>query len=396
VWRRTIVSQLSLTVRQIAGVPHKAATVNAIFPEDVLMCRKAWSEALFFKPLVLSVISLSLAGGASIARASDVVISDSQVAQLDISLIRVKPAAIEPVAVLPGTVVPASNARITAAAPFAGTVLKVEALPGQIVRKGDPLITVLSRDLVEAHSNLAQQEAELQRVAAVAGWKRDLANKKILSMAIADEAEATLRKTEVAISAQKRAFSIGDITMGDAGRYTIVAPADGKIVIASVQPGSHVDAMAAAVTISTSDDLWIEAQLPADLVQQVRPGDTVQITETLQGTVLSVGGTLDSMTRSATLLAVVPSGSALIAGQLVSITLNRRAETGSYEVPAAAVAWINNAHAVFARNKAGFALTPIVLKGKSRASATVTGALAPDQEIAASGLPQLEALLQGE
>jgi cobalt-zinc-cadmium efflux system membrane fusion protein len=315
---------------------------------------------------------------------------------LDIALTRVKPATKEDVAVLPGTIVPASNARITAAAPFAGTVLKVDALPGQIVRKGEPLITVLSRDLVEAHGNLAQQEAELQRVAAVAGWKRDLADKKILSMSIAEEAEAHVRKSEAAIAAQRRAFSIGDITMGEGGRYTIVAPEDGKIVIASVQPGSQVAAMAPAVTVSTSDDLWIEAQLPADLVQQVRPGDPVQISDTLQGTVLSVGGTLDSVTRSATLLATIPAGSPLIAGQLVSITLKRPAETGSYEIPASSVAWVNNAYAVFARNEGGFALTPVVLKGKSRTSATVTGALTPDQQIAASGLPQLEALVQGE
>jgi multidrug efflux pump subunit AcrA (membrane-fusion protein) len=223
-----------------------------------------------------------------------------------------------------------------------------------------------------------------------------LANKKILSNAIAEEAEAHVHKTQAAIAAQRRAFSIGDITLGEGGRYTIVAPEDGKIVIAAVQPGSQVEAMAAAVTVSTSDDLWIEAQLPADLVMQVRPGDPVEISETLQGTVLSVGGSLDAVTRSATLLATVPAGSPLIAGQLVSITLRRPAETGSYEVPASSVAWINNAHAVFARNKDGFALTPIVLKGKSRVTATVTGGLQPDQEIAASGLPQLEALLQGE
>jgi cobalt-zinc-cadmium efflux system membrane fusion protein len=360
------------------------------------MCPAAHSRSLLPRLVRLGVLSLSLAGGAALATANDVALSASQVAQLDIAITRVKPATSEAVAVLPGTVVPASNARITAAAPFAGTVLKVDALPGQIVRKGDALITVLSRDLVEAHGILAQQEAELQRLAAVAGWKRDLADKKILSMAIAEEAEANRRKTEAAVTAQKRAFSIGDIVVGDGGRYTIVAPADGKIVLASVQPGSHVDAMAAAVTVSTSDDLWIEAQLPADLVQQVRPGDTVQISDTLQGTVLSVGGSLDPITRSATLLATVPAGSPLIAGQLVSITLNRRAETGSYEVPTSSVAWINNGHAVFTRNKHGFALTPIVLKGKSRVSATVTGALAADQEIAASGLPQLEALLQGE
>ncbi|MGZ8409677.1 MAG: efflux RND transporter periplasmic adaptor subunit [Hyphomicrobium sp.] len=348
------------------------------------------------KPVQLSALILALTYGTTGASANDVVISPSQVEQLDIALTRVKPAIKQAVAVLPGTVVPASNARITAAAPFAGTVLNVDALPGQLVRKGDPLITVLSRDLVEAHGNLAQQEAELQRVAAVAGWKRDLADKKILSMSIAEEAEAHVRKTEAAIAAQKRAFSIGDITMGEGGRYTIVAPEDGKIVIASVQPGSPVAAMAAAVTVSTSEELWIEAQLPADLVQQVRPGDPVQISDTLEGTVLSVGGTLDSVTRSATLLATIPAGSPLIAGQLVSITLKRPAETGSYEVPVSSVAWVNNAHVVFTRSADGFALTPVILKGKSRTSATVTGALTPDQQIAASGLPQLEALLLDE
>ncbi len=333
---------------------------------------------------------------ATAVAANDVVISPLQVEQMDISISRVKRASTESVAVLPGTVVPASNARITAAAPFAGTVLKVDALPGQIVQKGDPLIMVLSRELIEAYGNLAQQEAELQKFAAVAGWKRDLANKKILSAAIAEEAEAHVRKSEAAIAAQRRTFAIGDIQVGEGGRYSIVAPEDGKVVIATVQPGSQVEAMAPAVTIATNEDLWIEAQLPADLVQQVHRGDPIQISDALEGTVLSVGGTLDAMTRSATLLVTVPAGSPLLAGQLVTITLKRPAETGSFEVPASAVAWINNAHAVFTRSKEGFSLTPIVLKGKSRASATVTGALAPDQEIAASGLPQLESLLQSE
>ncbi len=144
---------------------------------------------------------------------------------------------------------PASNARITAAAPFSGTVLQVSALPGQIVRKGDPLVTVLSRDLVEAQGNLAQQEADLQRAAATAKWKRDLVDKKILSTALAEEAEAHVKKLEAAIKAQERAFNIGGIRVDDHGRYTITAPEDGKVVIASVQPGTQVEAMAAAVTL---------------------------------------------------------------------------------------------------------------------------------------------------
>ena len=149
----------------------------------------------------------------SAAQAGDVKISPDRVSQLEIGLSRVKPASATPSAVLPATVVPASNARITAAAPFAGTVLKVAALPGQAVRKGDPLITVLSRDLVEAHGNLAQQEAELQKAAATAKWKRDLANKKILSAAIAEEAEAARKSWKRQSRPRSGRSSIGEITL---------------------------------------------------------------------------------------------------------------------------------------------------------------------------------------
>jgi RND family efflux transporter MFP subunit len=328
--------------------------------------------------------------------AADVTITPEQLSQLEIGLTRVRPASSTAAAVLPGTVVPASNARVSAPAPFAGAVLQVSALPGQSVRKGDPLVTVLSRELVEAHGSLAQLEADMQKATATAKWKRDLVDKKILSAAMAEEAEAHVKKLEAAIAAQSRTFAIGGIRVEDHGRYTITAPENGKVVIAVVQPGSQVEAMAAAVTISTNDDLWIEAQLPADLVQQVKPGDKVDVGGNLMGTVLSVGGTLDAVTRSATLLATVPAGSPLIAGELVSVTLQRPAETGSYEVPASAVTWIGNAHAVFRRNDSGFSLIPVELRGKSRTSATVAGSLQANQEIAVSGLPQLEALLGGE
>jgi cobalt-zinc-cadmium efflux system membrane fusion protein len=344
-----------------------------------------------------SVLAAALVGiSLSPALATDVTISPEQLSQLDIGLSRVKLASATASAVLPATVVPASNARITAAAPFAGTILQVSALPGQTVRKGDPLVTVLSRELVEAHGNLAQQEADLQKAAATAKWKRDLVDKKILSAALAEEAEAHVKKLEAAIAAQGRTFALGGIKVEDQGRYTITAPADGKVVIASVQPGGQVEAMAAAVTISTNDDLWVEVQLPADLVQQVKPGDGVDINGVATGTVLSVGGTLDPVTRSATLLATVPDGSPLIAGQLVSVTLQRPAEMGSYEVPASAVTWIGNAHAVFRRSDKGFSLVPVELKGKSRTAATIAGSLQADQEIAVRGLPQLEAILNAE
>jgi cobalt-zinc-cadmium efflux system membrane fusion protein len=79
--------------------------------------------------------SLALIGCFSAAEARTVTLSATQVAQMEIKLAEVKEAETEAVALLPGTVVPALNARVVAAASFAGTAIQVLVLPGQRWRR---------------------------------------------------------------------------------------------------------------------------------------------------------------------------------------------------------------------------------------------------------------------
>lgn len=347
-----------------------------------------------FAGLILGFLAAAV--GPSLLATAQAVVSPEQVQQLEIALSPVKPATSDAVGLFPGTVVAAPNSRVAAAAPFAGTVVKVEVLPGQSVKAGAPLVTVLSRDLLEAQSTLGQNEAELEMAEAIARRKRDLASKNIMSPLLADEAEAQVRKLQAAITSQRRSLSLGTIEVGENGTYAIKAPADGKVVSLSTRAGTQIEAMSAAVTLSTSAELQVEVQLPVDLVADVKLGDPVEIGSGIEGTVLSVGSMVEPLTRSVLLLVSVPAGAPVVEGQLVTVTLKRQAETGSYEVPASAVAYINDGHAVFVRNSDGFSLAPVVLRGKSRTSATVTGDLTADQQVAASGLPQLEALVSGE
>jgi cobalt-zinc-cadmium efflux system membrane fusion protein len=69
---------------------------------------------------------------------------------------------------------------------------------------------------------------------------------------------------------------------------------------------------------------------------------------------------------------------------------------GALSVPANAVARIAGQSAVFVRNDAGFTMKTVELRGKSTDAATVVGDLLPDAQVAASGLPELEQMLQGE
>lgn len=341
------------------------------------------------------VLPLALIAGTT-AQAKDLTVTPAQVERLEIKVEGVRRADTEAVALLPGTVTPAMNARIIAAAPFAGTLVQLHALPGQKIKKGAPLATISSRELLEAMSQLAQSEAEAQMAEAVARRKRTLVDKGFQSPAVAEEAEAQVAKIKAVIEQHKRTASLGGITVGQGGQYTIPAPADGTIVEARAMLGDKLDAMAPVVSVDSSSELSIEVQVPANLVARIHPGDKIQVIDGPEGTVISVGGSLDRMTRSAALIASVPANSGLMPGQMVTLSVQRAAEVGGLAVPATAVARIAGQDTVFIRTNDGFKLVPVTLRGRSPFGATVAGEIAPDAKVAASGLPQLEQMLAGE
>ncbi len=267
--------------------------------------------------------------------------------------------------------------------------------PGQYIKKGDPLATLASRECLETLSQLAQSAAELQAAKAVADCKRILADKNIYSPTMAAEAEAQVAKIQAVIDQNRPAVELGGIKRGENGHYTSVASSDGRVDEVSAMPGDAVQPMGSVVTFHTSEQIWVLAQVAADFIARLRPGDKVQVVDGPKGVVVSIGGSLDNMTRSAMMLASLPAGSGLPPGQMVTVSVVRAAVTGSLEVPASAVSWINKRHAVFVRQPDGFGLAIVTVRGRSPQGATVTGELTQGELVAASGLPQLEFMLEG-
>lgn len=346
------------------------------------------------KVLILAAVAASTASAS--AEINTVDLTAEQVRSLDIKVEPVRPAKIEPIAVLPGTVVPPLNSRIVATAPFAGTVTQIHVLPGQRVSKGAPVATISSRELLDVQSQLSQAEAELQMADAIARRKRLLADKKFQNPVVAEEAEAQVGKIKAVIEQHKKTLSLNGISLGQNGEYSIPAAQDGTVVEVNAMPGDMIDAMDAVVTVDTSNELWVEAQVPANLVPLIKPGSAIQVVDGPNGHVVSVGTALQGMTRSVLLYAAIPASSGFMAGQLVSIQLQRTPVPGAVSVPAKAVARIAGKSAVFVRNNTGFTIKPVELRGKSTEGATIVGDLPPDAQVAASGLPQLEQMLQGE
>jgi membrane fusion protein, heavy metal efflux system len=329
------------------------------------------------------------------ALAQTVPVNARQLNALQIRLEKAEPAATEALAVLPATVVPPLSSRVAISAPFAGTVLNTNVLIGQHVKEGEPLVTIASRDMLEALARLRQSEVELQAAEVIARRHQELFDKQVGSRTKAEETQTEVSKLRVATEQHRRIASLGNIKANADGSYTLVAPRAGHVVETRAAPGVSLETMAAAVIIDTSDELWVQVQLPAMLVRRIAPGDEILISNGVTGQVISVGSSLDPMTRSTTLLARLPKNSGLVAGQMATVTVSKPAAPGALTVPSSSITRIDGKPTVFLRVGEGFAATPVSIRGKTADEATIEGEIKPGQEIAVTGIAQLEKMLAG-
>jgi cobalt-zinc-cadmium efflux system membrane fusion protein len=334
--------------------------------------------------------------GTQAASGAEIAVSQRQIDRLEIRLEEVQPATEEAIALLPGTIIPPMNSRIAVPAPFAGTVVSVDVLPGETVAPGRTLMTIASRELVETLSQLRQAEANLGAAKAVAERYKGLAEKNIASPTRAAETEAQRAGLQAVVEEHRRLVSLGNIKSNPDGSYALTAQREGRIVEATVAPGASITAMAPAVVMDTGDELWVEAQLPASLIGKVRAGDTIRLENGTTGKVLSVSHSIDPKTRSAILTGSIPAQSGFVPGQMVTLGVHRQAALSGLDVPAQAVVWVQGNPTVFVRTESGFDALPVTLKGKTLQGATIEGALKAGQKVAVSGLAQLENMIGGE
>ncbi len=258
------------------------------------------------------------------------------------------------------------------------------------------LATIASKDMLEATGRLKQLEVELATAELNAKRHRALAEKQAASAVKAEEAEAEAGKLRAAAEQYRRITSLGNIRINADGSYSLAAPKAGHVVETRAAPGAMLEAMAAAVIIDTSDEIWVQAQLPASLVGRIAEGDKVAITPGIEGSVISVGSDLDPVTRSTLLFARVPDSSGLVPGQMVTLTISRSSQKAALNLPSQSITYAGGKPVVFKWTGSGFAVTPVSVLGRTTEIATVAGSLTPGQEVAATGIVQLEKMMAGE
>ena len=88
--------------------------------------------------------------------------------------------------------------------------------------------------------------------------------------------------------------------------------------------------------------------------------------------------------------------SGLVPGQMVTLTISTRLSREAVSVPPQSITYADGRPVVFAWTGGAFAVIPVSVLGRTAEIATVEGNLTPGQEVAVTGVVQLEKMMAGE
>jgi len=248
--------------------------------------------------------------------------------------------------------------------PVTGRVTRVLAQPGERVKKGAPLLAIISPDIgtavsdvVKAQADLAASEREFRRqqklAAAQAGPQRDL-----------EAAEDAYRKAqaEFARAKQKQELlkwgSIDSVTQ----EYILRSQIEGQIVSRTVNPGMEVQGQYSGgtaqelFTIGELDQVWALADVSDQDFPRVHQGAEVTLKAVaypdreFKGTVDWVSSTLDPTVRTAKVRCSLPNPDRALKVEMYATVTIAVQGKNALAVPRDALVRINDQTIVYVAN----------------------------------------------
>lgn len=201
---------------------------------------------------------------------------------------------------------------------FPGYIRKVFAnATYQYVRKGDPLFTVYSPDLVATQQEylLAQQNQKILQSSTVDGVAAGAAT-------LSSAAEQRLEQWDVPQSELDKLKETGKPVTN----LTIYSPASGYITERNAVPNLYVEPSTRLYTVADLSRIWVNAQIFQDDIGRLKPGDRAAVTvdsypgRTFSGAIEEILPQVDMATRTVRVrLAIANPGLKLKPGMFVNV-----------------------------------------------------------------------------
>ncbi len=308
---------------------------------------------------------------------------------------------------LPATVtIPPGQQRLVTA-PVEGLVTEVRVAVGDTVKRGTPLIVLRSAALATVQQELANAATQLRLAEATLKREEALLREGIVpesrvQASRSAQAQARALRDEHRTRLALMGFGDKDLNKVEQGgrlgdTLTIVAPADGEVLVQEAVVGARVDAAAPLMRIGQLERLWLEIQSPAEVAAQVRPGQGVRVPGTdVSGRVILVGRTVSAAQTVLVRAEVQDPGGALRLNQTVTARIEAVSDARQWRVPARAIVRQGGQNWVFVEVTGGFEPMAVEVLSQSAQSAAVAGAFSGEERIVIEGVAALKAIWQGQ
>ncbi|MEO6445627.1 MAG: efflux RND transporter periplasmic adaptor subunit [Gemmatimonadaceae bacterium] len=274
---------------------------------------------------------------------------------------------------LPGQLVPNEDRTARIGAPAEGRIVTVHVRAGQGVSAGQALVTMQSQAASAALADVAKASAAVSSQRAAATYARTAkerverllaikaASRQEMERAAANDelAQSELAQAEAEL-ARARAVSRQLGASAESGAMVLRAPIAGVVLSRDAAPGAVVMAGAPLMTIADVRTLWLEIAASDRAASSLRRGGLVRFTvpafaaDTFNARVQSVGGALDSETRTVPVLALVENSNGRLRPAMFATTWTEGAtRRPAMLLPDSAVQLLDNRHVVFVAHPDG-------------------------------------------
>jgi cobalt-zinc-cadmium efflux system membrane fusion protein len=337
-------------------------------------------------------------------------LSVAELEEFGIRLATASPGALEVHVDLPGEVV-FNPDRVAHIVPrVAGIARQVRSNVGDLVRQGQVLAVLESRELSEVKSAYLVAKERLSLAQATFGREEKLWKQNISSERVYLEAKQGLSEARIALRVNEQklhalGFSKQDLIHLSFDKderfthYEMVAPFDGSIIKKHVVLGEMLKDDAEAFVVADLGSVWIQLTAYQKDLPFLRVGQRVHIAADQSGkettaTVDYISLTVDETTRAASARIVLPNPDGRWRpGSFVTGRIDVERLEVALLVPRSALQRIENQFVVFIETAEGFEPQPVQIGRTNQTHAEILAGLSPGQRYVAQGAFTLKAQL---
>jgi cobalt-zinc-cadmium efflux system membrane fusion protein len=291
------------------------------------------------------------------------------------------------------------DARAAVAASVGGRVERVLVAPGQSVRIGQPLASVVSGEAAtfRADADAAAAETEVARQAYQRN--RNLADQGVVARQEVEASRAQLLSAEAgARAARARSSAAG--SPNASGRLSVTSPITGVVTSVQVGPGGFVAPGGVVAEVTNPARVELVFNAPPALAANVRAGAPLRVSSPsgdfdaiVTGVAAGAGGE-----SGATVIRARPTGSVLPpAGSAVTGAIVTGETTGGLTVPTESVQTVDGNTVVFVQVPNGFQARPVLAGRQAGGRTEILRGLTGAERVAGTNAFLLKAeLAKGE